>query len=134
VASTNLNFAAAGLAPSKTYYFTFRAMNALETLWATNVQNFTTLAPPPTPVLPGGAITVSEGVPTFTFATVTGYKYRLACKNPLSDTSWMPVIAPPGFPLPDGWSATSTGLPMSLSDTNTASQPQRFYRLETANP
>jgi len=52
----------------------------------------------------------------------------------LSDTSWLPVIAPPDFPLPEGWSATATGLPMSLSDSNTAGQPQRFYRLEAANP
>jgi hypothetical protein len=32
------------------------------------------------------------------------------------------------------WSTTSTGAPMSLSDTNTADQPQLFYRLEAANP
>ena len=38
------------------------------------------------------------------------------------------------FPLPDGWSATSTGAPMSLSDTNTAGQSQRFYRLEAGSP
>ena len=85
-------------------------------------------------MLPGSAITVSKGVPNFTFGTVAGYKYRLVYKNTLTNTSWLPVIAPPDFPLPDGWSATSTGAPMSLSDTNTAGQPQRFYRLEATNP
>ena len=89
---------------------------------------------PPPPELPGSAITRGGGVPTFTFATVSGFKYRLAYKDALLDLSWLPVIAPPNFPLPDGWSATSTGWPMSLTDTNTASQPQRFYRLEAAYP
>ena len=84
--------------------------------------------------LPGSAITFSNGAPTFTFGTVAGYKYRLDYKNALLDATWLPVIAPPSFPPPNGWSATSTGESMSLSDTNTAGQPQRFYRLESANP
>jgi hypothetical protein len=130
-----LSYTAAGLAPSTLYYFTFQGTNAAGSLWATNVQSFTTLAPvPPTPVLPDSAITFSNGVPNFTFGTTAGYKYRLVYKNTLTSTSWLPVIAPTNFPLPDGWSAASTGTPMSLSDTNTAGQPQRFYRLETANP
>jgi autotransporter-associated beta strand protein len=135
VASTNLSLQVSGLIPSATYYFTFRATNALNTLWATNVQSLTTLAVlPPTPVLLGSAITISNGVPNFTFGTTAGYKYHLVYKNTLTDAFWLPVIAPPEFPPPDGWSATSTGAPMSLSDTNTADQPQRFYRLEAANP
>jgi hypothetical protein len=73
-------------------------------------------------------------VPSFTFETASGFKYRLVSKSALTDDFWQPVVAPPDFPLPDGWSATSTGLPMSLSDTNTAGQPQCFYRLEAANP
>ncbi len=136
VIATNLSYTAAGLAPNTTYYFTFRATNALNTLWATNVLSFTTLAPqpPPVPVLPGSAITMPDSVPAFDFATVAGYKYRLAYKNGLTDAAWLPVIAPPVFPPPDGWSATSTGLPMSLTDTNTVGQPQRFYRLEADAP
>jgi hypothetical protein len=99
------------------------------------VQSLTTLAVlPPTPVLLGSAITISNGVPNFTFGTTAGYKYHLVYKNTLTDAFWLPVIAPPEFPPPDGWSATSTGAPMSLIDTNTADQPQRFYRLEAANP
>ena len=104
-------------------------------MWATNVQSFTTLTPvPPTPVLLGSSITVSNGTPNFTFGTTAGYKYRLVYKNLLTDISWLPVIAPTKFPLPDGWSATSTGALMFLSDTNTAGHSQRFYRLEAANP
>ena len=44
VALTNLSYTATGLAPSTPYYFTFRATNAVDTLWAANVQSFTTLA------------------------------------------------------------------------------------------
>jgi hypothetical protein len=133
--ATNLSYTAAGLAPSTLYYFTFQGTNAAGSLWATNVQSFTTLAAaPPTPVLLGSAIAVSNGVPNFTFGTTAGYKYRLVYKNTLTDVSWLPVLAPPDFPLPDGWSATSTGAPMSLSDTSMSGQPQRFYRLEAANP
>ena len=130
VISTNLSYAAMGLSPNTTYYFTFRATNAVDSLWATNVQSFATLAPLTPPQLPGSAITITGGVPAFTFATVAGYKYRLAYKNGLTDAAWLPVIAPPAFPPPNGWSATSTGSPMSLTDTNSAGQPQRFYRLE----
>ena len=46
VASTNLSLPVSGLIPATTYYFAFRATNALDTLWATNVQSFTTLALP----------------------------------------------------------------------------------------
>ena len=135
VVSTNLSRTVSGLTPNTTYFFTFRATNMAYNVWATNVLSFTTLAPvPPTPVLLGSAITVSNRVPGFSFATVAGYKYRLACKNALTGAVWLPVIAPPDFPLPDGWSAISTGAPMSLSDANAAGQPQRFYRLEAANP
>jgi len=83
---------------------------------------------------PTHGCTVVSARPVFRFATVAGYKYRLACKNVLTDATWQPVLAPPEFPLPDGWSATSTGTPMALSDTNTVGSPQRFYRLESANP
>jgi autotransporter-associated beta strand protein len=136
VAATNLSFIATGLTPGQAYYFTFRATNATSSLWAESVQSFTTLPPPvpPTPVLPGSAITFSGGIPGFTFATVAGFKYRVVFKTTLSDASWLPVIAPPNFQLPDGWSATSTGAPLSFSDADAAGQPQRFYRIESANP
>jgi autotransporter-associated beta strand protein len=135
VVSTNISYTATSLTPNTTYYFTFRGTNVGGSVWATNVLSLTTLRPPsPPPVLLGSAIKVSNGVPNFTFATTAGYSYRLVYKNTLTNTSWLPVIAPPDFPLPDGWSAASTGAPMSLSDTNTVGQPQRFYRLEAATP
>jgi autotransporter-associated beta strand protein len=132
--STNLAYPATGLAPNQTYYFTFRATNAVYDVWASSAQSFTTLALTPTPLLPGSSITITGDVPGFTFATVAGFKYRLVYKNTLAAASWLPVIATPGFALPDGWSAPSTGPPMSLSDTNLSGQPQRFYRLEVAIP
>jgi hypothetical protein len=82
----------------------------------------------------GSGISLTKGGPTFTFPTVAGYKYRLDYKNALPDAAWLPVIAPPNFRLPDGWSTTSTGSPMLLTDTNAVGQSQRFYRLEIANP
>ena len=90
------------------------------------------LLSPPTPVLSGSAITVTGGVPTITFATVSGFKYRLAYMNALTDTSWLPVlrVTPPDSA---GWVlATSTS--MILSDTNTVGELQRFYRLQAAAP
>ena len=134
VATTNLGYAATGLTPGTLYYFTFRATNTTEVLWATNVLNFTTLASPPAPVLSGGAVTLSGGVPTFTFPTVAGYKYRLVYKNALTNVLWLPVISPPDFPSPDGWSATATGTAMSVTDSGVAGMGQRFYRLEAAYP
>jgi hypothetical protein len=130
--STNLTYTATDLAPNQTYYFTFRATNDVYNVWASSVQSFTNLPPPP--ILPVSGVSVSNGVPHFTFPAVAEYKYRLDYKNALPDAAWLPVIAPPDFPLPDGWSATSTGTPISLSDTNAVGQPQRFYRLEVATP
>jgi hypothetical protein len=127
VVSTNLSFTAAGLAPSTAYYFTFRATNAVDTLWAPNIQSFTTLASvqPPTPVLPVSGVTMTNGVPSFTFTAAAGVKYRLDCKNVLTDTNW----------LYGAWSTNPTGsaVSMTLTDPTATSQPQRFYRLEAAN-
>ena len=82
------------------------------------------LLSPPTPELSGRGVTVTNGLPSFTFPTVSGFKYRLVYKNSLTDHAWSPGV----------WSATSIGAPLSLSDTNAMGQPQRFYRLEAANP
>ncbi|MEI7901464.1 MAG: fibronectin type III domain-containing protein, partial [bacterium] len=46
VASTNISFTAAGLTPGTAYFFTFRATNAVYSLWATNVLGFMTTANP----------------------------------------------------------------------------------------
>jgi hypothetical protein len=52
-------------------------------------------------------------------------------RDPLA--CWVLGLKPPGH-VNRRWSTASTGAPMSRSDTNTAGQPQRFYRLEAANP
>jgi hypothetical protein len=126
--STNLSFTATGLAPNTPYYFTFRATNAVDTLWAANVQSFTTVAllPPPTPVLPVSGVKVTNGVPSFTFIAAAGYKYRLDYKNALTNGAW--TLGP--------WTTNSTLSPMliTLTDAGATNQPQRFYRLEAANP
>ena len=136
MAATNLTCAAAGLTPARTYYFTFCATNTSSSLWAANVQRFTTPAPPvpPTPVLPAAGCVVTGGVPTFTFPTVAGFKYRLVFKNELSDATWQALLVPPEFSSPEGWSATSTGASMSIADPEIAGRAQRFYRLEAAHP
>jgi hypothetical protein len=126
-ASTNLSFSAAGLTPNKPYYFTFRATNALHTLWATNVQSFATLAlPVPTPVLPVSGVTISNGVPSFSFTAAAGVKYRLDYKDALTD-AWK-------YDLPWSTNATGSSVPITLTDSTSTGQPQRFYRLEAANP
>jgi autotransporter-associated beta strand protein len=127
VVSTNISFTATGLAPNTTYYFAFRGTNAGGSVWATNVLSFTTLTPiPPAPVLPVSGVNLTNGVPSFTFTAAAGCKYRLDYKNSLSDTNWML----------GAWSTNATGNPLSmtLTDSSATGQPQRFYRLEAANP
>ncbi|MGN6554673.1 MAG: hypothetical protein ACTHLW_13265 [Verrucomicrobiota bacterium] len=92
------------------------------------------LPPPPAPVLSGSSLSMSGGVPSFTFATVSGYKYRLVYKNALTDPTWQPVIYAPNYPAPDGWGAVSTGAAATITDSAASGQPKRFYRVEAANP
>jgi hypothetical protein len=79
----------------------------------------------PVPQLPGSAITTTGGVPAFKFTPPAGLKYRMVWKNKLTDTAWTPL---------GGWSPTSTGAEMTLTDTTAGGQAHRFYRLEAANP
>jgi hypothetical protein len=127
VASTSLSVPVSGLAPNTPYYFTFRATNTLDVLWAINVQSFTTLSPtPPPPALLASGVTISDGVPSFGFTASPGCKYRLDYKNALTDADWTV----------GDWSTnlTSGPLSMTLTDLSAVGQPQRFYRLEAANP
>jgi autotransporter-associated beta strand protein len=125
-AATNLSYTTTGLAPSTTYYFTFRGTNAGGNVWASNVQNFATLAPPPVPVLPVSGVTISNRVPSFRFVAAGGVKYRLDYKNALTDAVW-------GY---GPWSTNASGGPllMALSDPSATGQAQRYYRLEAAYP
>ncbi|MSU34101.1 MAG: hypothetical protein EXS36_03135 [Pedosphaera sp.] len=59
---------------------------------------------------------------------------RCPINNALTDATWLPIIAPPDFPSPDGWSGTSTGAPMSITDQGVSEIAQRFYQLEVAAP
>lgn len=43
---THFSVTLPGLSPRRPYYFTFSATNVFQTLWATNVQTFTTVGPP----------------------------------------------------------------------------------------
>ena len=43
--ATNLSCPIAGLIPNTQYYFTFRATNAIQSIWATNILSFVTQAP-----------------------------------------------------------------------------------------
>ena len=87
-ASASLSFSVTALTPNTTYYSTFLATNALDTLWATNVQSFTTLtmansiitfiitpsAGVGAAILPGTPQTVTNGDnATFTIIASTGY-------------------------------------------------------------
>jgi len=95
------------------------------------VQSYPTPLTPPTPELPGSALTISpEGVPMFNFSTMAGCTYRLVYTDDLAVPmgGWRPVTPPA-----DGW-VLGTGATMNLVDTNGLGQAQRFYRLEAANP
>jgi len=134
VTSTNLSYTATNLASATSFFFTFRATNAAFNGWATNVLSFTTLAAiPPEPILSGDVMSFPSSVPSFGFSTVTGYQYRLVYKNMMTDVAWFPVIDPPDFPLPDGWSIPSTGAAMWVQDP-AVGLTQRFYRLESESP
>jgi len=136
VVATNLARTVTGLAPSTTYYFNFRATNNtvsdlsvtnVQVLWAANVQSFTTAAAPvtpPVPVLPPGGVGFSNGVPAFTFTAAAGCRYRLDYKNTLTDAAWSY----------ESWvtNAAGSNLPVTLTDPDTAGQPQRYYRIEAA--
>lgn len=89
---------------------------------------------PPAPVLSGTAISIAGEGAGFRFETVSGVKYRLMYRNELTDPAWLPVINPPDCPPPEGWSTTSAGSPMTLTDTNMAGQGHRYYQLRAAYP
>jgi len=86
------------------------------------------------PIFPVSGLVVTGGVPSFNFATTAGYKYRVVYKADLTTPAWLPVISPPNNPAPDGWSAVSTGAPMTITDPGATGSPHRFYRLQASTP
>jgi hypothetical protein len=73
-------------------------------------------APPLAP-----AITLPDGVPTFTFPTMMDHSYRIVYKQALTDAAWTPL----------GTWAPADGTPITLTDSSAPPlQAQRFYRLE----
>jgi autotransporter-associated beta strand protein len=132
---SQLTFNAGSPQPNGTYGATGSGATTIDNTHFSGTGTVTVTPPvPPTPVWSSSAITMSGGVPTFTFATVAGYKYRLVYKNNLTDASWTVVINPPNYPSPDGWGAVSTGTPATISDPGAVGQSKRFYRVEVANP
>jgi len=70
----NLSYTATGLGSATTYYFAFRASNAVKQVWATNVLNFTTdTTPPNAPSSNGAVLTTLEDTATALAAGNFGY-------------------------------------------------------------
>jgi hypothetical protein len=94
VVSTNLSVTATGLAPNTPYFFTFLATNALDTLWATNVQSFTTLAPLPPPLVISGMTVAGDGTGSIAGTGATGQTFVLMQSPDLAAPSslWTPVL------------------------------------------
>jgi hypothetical protein len=90
VASTNLSFPVTGLAPGTPYYFTFLAANALDALWATNVQSFTTLPPP---LVISGMTYAGGGMAAIAGTGAAGQTFVLMQSPDLAgpSSSWTPV-------------------------------------------
>jgi hypothetical protein len=71
------------------------------------------------PVIDLHSLTASTTNFSFSVASVTGATYTLEYKNSLADTNWTPLLP----------SVTGTGGAISLQDTNGATFPSRFYRV-----
>jgi hypothetical protein len=85
------------------------------------------------PTLPVDGVKLSGGIPSFTFPTLAGYEYRLLFQNELSGP-WFPLIRPPQFTAPNGWSAPASGATLTIDDPAAMNRSTRFYRLEISKP
>jgi PKD repeat protein len=106
---------------------------------STNIQSgliSVTIPVVPVPEFSGNGFAAPGGVPGFVFGTAAGFKYGLDFRDSLmTGDTWRPLLAPPDYPGPEGWSINvSTGGPMILVDTNAANQPTRYYRLKAVYP
>ena len=79
-------------------------------------------------------VTLSRGILTFTFPTISGNRYRLVYRNELAGNSWLSLIRPPQCSAPDGWSAPASGNILSIDDPTVVGRGSRFYRLEMSRP
>jgi hypothetical protein len=113
------------------YYYVVSATNGLGQSADSVEAAAMPLLPLTVPAFDDGAMSMSSNMPTISFATMAGYKYRIVFTDSLTNShnSWIPILPP----MPDGWSNAS-GPFMSISDTNTVIMPNRFYRIEAASP
>jgi hypothetical protein len=72
------------------------------------------------------SVSVTGGVVSLTFPTVSGYQYRVDYKNALTDAAWQ-VVAP-------GFVTSTNGANLTVSDAGAPTQGSRFYRVEAVSP
>jgi len=85
--------------------------------WTTNIMPVLAPLVPPTILL--NSVTISGGVFSLSFNSVSGLNYSLEYKNNLTDGTWTPVA-----PVVVG-----NGSPVILQDTNAPLPSSRFYRV-----
>jgi autotransporter-associated beta strand protein len=89
-------------------------------------KNSVPLIVPPTPLMSAQSVSVTGGVVSLTFPTVSGYQYRVDYKNALTDAAWQ-VVAP-------GFVTSTNGANLTVSDAGAPTQGSRFYRVEAVSP
>ena len=122
VTSTNLSYTATGLVPGTTYYFTFRATNAVSDLWAASVLSFTTLAARPgiTSVTLAGSNLVMNGQNGMAGLT---YTTMMSTNVALPLIQWTPVAS--------NVLAVSGNFTIVATNAVSPSAAQQFYLLKT---
>lgn len=103
----------------------------------TAYKSFQVIIGPPAPVMnpavdPNTGFSLPGGIPTFSFSTVSGFKYRLIYTGNLAaqTSAWAPVVSE--ITDQNGWVYASASY-MTISDP-TSLAAQRFYRVEAAGP
>ena len=128
VASTGLNYAVTTLASNTTYYYAFRATNALDTVWATNVPNFQTYCSPVVTVY-GGATNLKA-----TAATLPG---QVTAGNPAPQAYICWGTSNPGGSNTNGWqNVAAFGTQSGVFSTNViglSAGATTYYRCYATN-
>jgi uncharacterized repeat protein (TIGR01451 family) len=81
-----------------------------------SVAQLTVVAPPNLQLLSVGT---NAGNVSVSVSSVVGLSYTLEYKDALSDPTWTRILPP----------TSGTSMPLSLTDTNAANVPERFYRI-----